>query len=643
MIILGIFVGTVIVRLINVGIIDRDYYLEQYERVTNQVIYGDAAPRGRILDVNGKVLVDNVGVNTIIYNRLDNKESVSEVELAFRIGEILKYDESNVSDHEIKKFYIEESDAASELITDEERELFKKRKLTSSDIEALQYERIDEKILDGLDYEYKNASHIYSILSTGYYYDNKVLKRNISDEEVANLNDANIPGVKIILTWERTYPYGDVLRSVFGRISTNGVPKEYKEHYEKRGINMASTVGISALEFQYDDVLRGKDAKYKILGGELEPLEDEEPGADLYLSIDIDTQLEVEKALKSEMLGAKNFYNTQNFNHAYVLVGNPQNGGIVAMSGLTLQDGVFSDITINVINSSYTVGSAVKGASMSVGYQQGLIEMGKKVWDSCIKVYNTPQKCSWTRLGYMDDIRAMAQSSNYYQFLIATKLTNPNYTWNSKLNATRESFDVYRNMFLSYGLGAKTGIDLPNEQVGITGKTISDDLLLNLTIGQYDTYTPVEMLQYINTVAGNGIKLKLSLMDKIVKGEDVIATHKSEELGRVDLDSQYIKRVQQGFRAVMTSGTGYYYADHKYRGAGKTGTSETFVDTNRDGVVDTETLSTSFIMYAPVEDPKYSIVILSPNIARVGEGSTSIYSINSRINRKITNYLFENS
>ena len=641
-VLLSIFILIVTSRLFYLGIFKHDYYLNEYKLITEQTISGSSAPRGRIMDCQGRVLVDNVGVNTVIYNRLDNKSGTSEVELSFELGKILKFDESSFSEYKIKKFYLQDKNGADDLITEEEWDLYTKRKLTRDDIESLKFERIDEKILGSLDYEYRNASYIYSILSTGYYYENKTLKRNLSDEEVARLNEANLSGVKTILTWERIYPYGDTLKSVFGNISTNGVPKEYKELYASRGIGVTSTVGTSGLEFQYDEYLRGKDAKYKIEGSNLVTVSEEHAGADLYLSIDIDTQLEVEKTLKAEILAAKKFYNTQSFNHAYVLVGNPRNGSILAMSGLLLSKDTFFDITINVINSSYTVGSVVKGASMSVGYKEGLIDVGKKVWDSCIKVYNTPQKCSWTRLGYLDDIGAMAQSSNYYQFLIATKLTNPGYTWNSKLNATKASFDVYRNMFKSYGLGAKTGIDLPNEHTGIIGSTISDDLLLNLSIGQYDTYTPIEMFQYINTIANDGTKLTPTLMSKIVLDGETILSKEPEIQGRVDLDEAYIDRVQQGFRAVMTSGTGYYYASHKYKGAGKTGTSESFVDTDGDGKIDTGTLSTSFIMYAPYDDPKYSIVIMSPNIAQIDNG-TYIYSINSRINRKITNYLFENS
>ncbi len=641
--ILILFVLIVSLRIIYLGVIKKDFYKEQYALINDQIIRGASAPRGRILDVNGKVLVDNVGVNTLIYNRLDNKEGLGEVELAFKLGEIIKYDESRFTDYKIKKFYIEDHDGCGDLITDEERELVKRRKLTSKDLEALKYERITEDMLSELDYEYKNAATIYDVLNTGYYYDNKVLKRNLTDEDVARIKDLNLPGVNIILTWERIYPYGDTLKTIFGKISTNGVPKEYKEYYEKRGISLASTVGTSALEFQYDEYLRGEDAQYSIKTGNLEVVKEEKMGADLYLSIDIDVQLKVEEIMKYEMKLAKTVRNTGSYNHSYVLVGNPNDGSIVAMAGLLLNKDHFSDITINVINSSYTVGSVVKGASMSVGYQQGLIEMGKPVWDSCIKVYSMPEKCSWTRLGYIDDLRAMAQSSNYYQFLIATRLTNPFYTWNSKLNATKEHFDIYRNMFASYGLGVKTGIDLPNEHIGIIGGKIADDLLLNLSIGQYDTYTPIEVLQYINTIANDGVRLRPSLMAKIVKDGETLKSHEKEKLGEVSLEEPLMKRVQEGFHAVMTSGLGYYYTDRRVSSAGKTGTSETFVDSDNDGIVDKGTMSTAFIMYAPYDNPEYSLVIMSPNIAENDGNGGYAYSINSRINNKIVKYLFEKS
>lgn len=638
--ILCLFVIVCTHRIVDVCILEREHFQREFDNLKNMTITGSSAPRGRILDVNGKVLVDNTGINTLIYNRTDRTSSMSEVDIAYKLGDVLKFDESRFTTGKLKTFYMIKNGGCKNLITEEEYQLYKERKLSGSDLEALKYERITDEVLSEFSFEDKNAAFIYSILSTGYYYEDKIIKKNLSDEEVVAINDLNLPGIRTDLTWERIYPYGDTLRSVLGTISTNGVPLEMKDYFLDKGVSLNSTVGTSFLELEYDDYLRGKDAKYKIgEDGRLELIEPEEMGADVYLSIDIDKQLEIERILKSEILNAKKLQSAKYFNHSFLMVGDPNTGEIVAAAGLQLVGDKFKDITATMISSSYTVGSIVKGATMSVGYANELIQEGKTVTDSCIKVYGTSPKCSWTRLGAIDDIRAMAQSSNYYQFLIATRLTNPNYRWNSKLGATQEHFDIYRDMLSSYGLGAITGVDLPNERTGIKGRTVSDDLLLNLAIGQYDTYTPVEVFQYVNTLANDGTRLKPTFMKKIVKNDETILEQTPTVVGKVALPIEKIERVQKGLREVMISGTGRNYASSSIQAAGKTGTSETFIDTDGDGKIDTNTTSTAFILYAPYDDPKYSLMILSPNISAGGHK----YAINLRVIKQVSDYLFSSS
>ncbi len=625
-------------RILSLSIKDHEMYKNSYDSIKNVYISGPAAPRGRILDRNGVVLVDNRGTNTVIYNRTNGSSEGREVEISYKLGSILKFSTNLFTDMKLKKFYLLTHSKGEDLISEEEKQLYRERKLTKDEIEALKLDRVGEEELASMSFEDKNASHIYSILSKGFYYEDKIVMKDLTDEEVVQINDMEIPGVRVELVWERTYPYGNTLKTILGSIS-NTVPIEYKDYYENKGIDSNSTVGTSFLEFQYDEYLRGVNSLYKMEGGKLKLVEEEKEGMDLYLSIDINKQLEVEKILKEEMLSAKKYGSSKFYNHSFVIVGSPKTGEILAVSGLQLIKDHFNDITANIINSSYTVGSIVKGATISVGYKEGLIKMGTTVRDACLKVYGVTEKCSWTSLGYVDDVRALAQSSNYYQFLIAAKLANPNYRWNSKLGATSENFQTYRDMLKSYGLGNITGIDLPNERLGIIGKTVSDDLLLNLAIGQYDTYTPIEVFQYINTIANDGNRLAPSLMLKIVQNGEVVLDNKKEVLNSIELDNAYIKRIQEGFRQVMVSGTGKYYVDSGRSAAGKTGTSETFVDSNGDGRVDTKTISTSFIMYAPVEEPKYSVIIISPNLSTGG----AKHALNLRVNKKIVNYLFENS
>ena len=73
--------------------------------------------------------------------------------------------------------------------------------------------------------------------------------------------------------------------------------------------------------------------------------------------------------------------------------------------------------------------------------------------------------------------------------------------------------------------------------------------------------------------------------------------------------------------------------------SGKTGTSQSFIDTNADGKVDTETISTSFVGYAPYDNPRMSVVVISPDVAVATAETTS--SINRRLSSQIVNKYFE--
>ena len=89
----------------------------------------------------------------------------------------------------------------------------------------------------------------------------------------------------------------------------------------------------------------------------------------------------------------------------------------------------------------------------------------------------------------------------------------------------------------------------------------------------------------------------------------------------------------------MSSGTGYGYIDLNKNPSGKTGTSETFVDSNLDGKYETESISTAFVGYFPSNEPKYAISISTPNISYENENSSYIYPFNKLVIKKITDSL----
>lgn len=617
---------------------NKEYYTKLLNEKTNIYVYGISAPRGRILDCNGKVLVDNIGIKTIYYNKIKGITKTKELEIAALLANILNVDEATPD--ELKEYYLINNNDGKYLITDEEYKLFEERKITKEEIDIKKRARITDDMLNYSSKE-KTQAHIYSLMNKGYIYSKKKIASNITEEEYAKIIESKIPGITGELSWDRIYLYGDTLKNIFGRIGS--ITKETKEYYLTKDYELTDTVGISYLENVYEDYLRGKKAKYKV-GSDytLTLLEEEQKGNDLILSIDIDMQIKTEEILKDKLILAKKYGNTEYFKDSYALVSDPLTGSIKAISGIRLNDdNTFSDISLNNINKSYTIGSAVKGATIAVGYKYKLIEPGKYINDSCVKLLFVPQKCSFKKLGKVNDLTALSNSSNYYQYMIAIKLTGNTYTPNMKLNATKEHFKKYREMLSSFGLGVKTGIDLPNEQTGIMGKTIADDLLLNLSIGQYDTYTPIEVLQYINSVA-TGKRIKLSLMQEIKNGEETLLENKSEVLNNVDLDKESLDRIKEGMKLVLSEGTGKFYVPQGLNFAGKTGTSESFLDTNNDEIVDTATISSTFTGFYPADNPKFSIVVITPNVSHKNGKTDAFYFGASKITKELVTFLSNN-
>lgn len=632
-----------LVRIFYLSIIKNNYYNKILDQKTNIEVQGLSAPRGRILDCNGTVLVDNIGVNTIVYNK-NNLSTAEEIEIAYTLARnISSIEEGNT--YELKKFWLANNNDGDNLIKDSEYKLYNERKLSSYDLNSLKYDRIDEDILNSYDEYDKKAAKVYSLMNKGYSYDKKIITKDVTDSEVAKIIEMNIKGITSELSWERKYNY-DTLKDIFGTIGS--ITKENKDYYLEKNYELTDVVGISNLEFQYDEYLQGKKALYKLNDDKtLTLISESKRGNDLYLSIDINMQNEINTILEQNITNGKNMNNTKYYNGSYVVVLDAKTGSIKAMAGKRIlednKEQTFIDTSLNILNSSFTVGSVIKGASMTVGYQNNLIDIGKKIKDDCVKLYLNPRKCSYKSLGYIDDITALKTSSNYYQFLIAIKSTGNTYKYNMKLDVTKENFDLYRNTFLEYGLGNTTGIDLPNEPTGLKGEKIAGDLLLNLSIGQYDNYTILQIAQYMNTIANNGVRYKLNLVDHINdENDNTIYTYIPTILNKINLDNTYYERIKEGLRQVLYLGTGYGYTSTNYKPAGKTGTSESYYDNDNDGINDVKTITSTYAMFAPYDDPKYTVVVVSPNVGYYNGQNSNMAYINRYLSNDVTKKIFEN-
>ena len=653
--------GIIGVRLFSLQILSRDEYAVSLARAVEKRVESTSAPRGRIYDRNYNLLVDNVAVKTIYYKKENNITTKEEVELAYKVTDLIEVDYSSLTDYRLKNFwYVQNKEDAKKKITDKEWKLNKERKLSDDDIVDLIFERISEEELSKFEDRDKEAAYIYYLMNKGYSYAEKVIKsKDITEKEYAVISE-NIDvlrGFNTKLDWERVYLYGDTFKSILGSVSsdTQGIPSELAEYYLDNGYSLADRVGISYLEYQYENYLKGTKAIYKVLPDNTYELVSEgKRGNDIVLTIDINLQKYLEEVLTSEVMSAKGEVNTEYYNRSFAIVSDPNTGEILAMGGKQIrerEDGskYIVDYTPGIVTLPVTPGSIVKGASMLVGYKYGAINIGDTVQDDCIKIKDTPEKCSWKKLGLIDDVDALRMSSNYYQYLIAIKIGNGTYNYNEALKIDTDAFKKYRDMYSSFGLGVKTGIDLPVESLGYTGKSTLPGHLLDFAIGQYDTYTPIQLSQYINTLANGGTRLKPYLLKEVYSqssndedtfGELIYKTD-VKALGKVDVDSKYIDRVKYGFNRTVIDGLGNGYMGYYTNSGGKTGTSQSFIDTDGDNVVDTETITTSFVGYSPADNPKMSIVVVSPDISN-SYGDVSYTSpATKRISAKIVNKYFE--
>lgn len=650
-IIIIILISILFVCLFINQIIKNKYYKNKLDTLVGNIVEGSTAPRGYIYDRNHKLLVSNIPIKVIYYNKPKNISAKEEISIAYMVANIVEVNFDHVTDYELRNFWVKKNNEdAKKLIKEKEYEDYHERKITYQDIENLKRERIDISNLSDLD---KEAAYIYALMNRGYSYLEKIIKTNCTDREYIEIGTSNIKGFNVKFSWERNYLYGDTFKLILGTVSTSevGLPSDLKDYYLKKGYQLDDRVGTSYLEYQYDDYLKGIKNKYRLNKfNDLELISEGEIGNSLVLTIDIDLQKQVEEVLVDELIKAKQEPNTKYYNRSFVIITDPKTGEILAMAGKQILEinGEYQifDYTPGILTAPVVVGSIIKGASQIVGYNTGALEIGEQRYDRCVKLKGAPEKCSWKSLGLLNDLTALKQSSNTYQFYTALKVAGVDYYPDMPFNPDKSVFDTYRDTFKEFGLGVKTGIDLPVESTGYKGTSEVGGLLLDFAIGQYDNYTPIQLSQYIGTIANNGVRMQPYLLKEVYKDinlTDQIYENKPVELNKINTEQVYLDRVKEGFKMVLEyGGTGSGYIDHNYHPAGKTGTSQSFVDSDNDGNIDKETITNTFAGYAPYEDPKVTFTVISPDIYYNEGYSTYQTNVNKRISKRISDIYFSN-
>ena len=641
----------VLIKVFRVMIIDKKTYTEDLSILTYSTVSGTSSPRGRIYDRNYNILVDNKSLKTITYRKQKGITNLEMIKVANELVPHIDLNYQKLTDRAKREYYFAKNKSlCDKLVTKGEKEKVKQMKMTQNELDELKISRIKDENLNFSPEEQKVA-YLYYLMNKGYTYEEKIIKSNVSDKEYAYVSENNeeLTGFNTKIDWERVYPYGDVFKTILGKVSTStqGIPAEDKDYYLAKGYNLNDRVGISYLEKQYEEYLHGEKDVYEIVNShETKLLKEGSRGKDIVLTIDINLQSEVERILSEQVAMAKGEANTDYYDHSGVIIQDPKTGEILAMASKRIVNGSIIDNTTSLLISPITPGSVVKGASMLVGYNTGAIHIGEYMRDECVKIAGIEKaKCSSVdNLGTINDITALAKSSNVYQFKTAIRVNGQEYYYNMPLIFKQSSFDTYRNMYHSFGLGVKTGIDLPVESNGYTSKDKAAGNLLDFVMGQYETYTPIQLSQYISTIANSGERVEPHLLKEVHKSSDndeigaLDFKVERKVLNKVDTKPEYMNRVKEGFIAVLNSPGGYGvgYMNPAMRPAGKTGTSQSFIDTNNDGKIDTETITSSFLGYAPYDNPKMSIMVTSPDSSHPNSSTNYASLVTYHITQAIT-------
>ncbi|MGG4000108.1 peptidoglycan D,D-transpeptidase FtsI family protein [Anoxybacillus kestanbolensis] len=658
--------SALILRLGVIQIVYGEQYRKEVERTEN-VTVNTPAPRGKIYDRNYQVVVDNEPLHAITYTRTQTTKPSEMIEVAKKLAMYIEKPTDRVTERDIKDYWIlTNEEKAKEKITEKEWKQFRAKKLTDKDIYQLQLERITEEDVKAIKEKELEVVAIFREMNSGYALTPQMIKNEgVTNEEYAVVSEhlEELPGVDVTTDWDRHYAFGDTFRTVLGNITSSeeGLPREKLDYYLARDYSRNDRVGKSYIEAQYEDVLRGQKAKIKNVtdkaGNIIETIEisQGQRGKDIVLTIDMELQKRVEQIIEEELTTMKRRGGTELLDRAFVVMMDPNTGEILSLAGrLYTRDengkAVFKDYALGTITSAYAMGSTVKGATVLTGFQTGAIQPGTVLVDEPLYIKGTQTKKSHSgiRPGPMNDLKALEMSSNVYMFKTAIAIAGSTYRPHQALPIKKEAFSIMRRYFNQFGLGVKTGIDLPGEIIGWPGQSTLPGHLLDLAIGQFDVYTPIQMAQYVSTIANGGYRIQPHVVKEIrepisEKNEmgNVIYSFEPKVLNRVDMKTEYIERVREGFYRVMHGSNGTaraFFANAPYDPAGKTGTAQAFYDGPIKSRRMTSTYNLTLVGFAPYNNPEVAFAVVVP---WVYQNPRNHYPINNYIGRKILDAYFE--
>jgi penicillin-binding protein 2 len=455
----------------------------------------------------------------------------------------------------------------------------------------------------------------------------------------------SLPGVIIEVTPGREYPYGSVAPHLLGYLGE--VSEEDLDSKRYPRALAGDLVGKYGVEARFDQELAGRKGERRVevdATGRLVRVLDEYaaiPGNDLYLTVDLDLQQAAEEALAGQV-GA-------------LVAMEPRSGRILALASSpgfdpqdfakrlnteqwdALNDPVKRPLQNKVIQGAYAPGSIFKIVTASAALQEGVV--GPNTTFNCLSKFRLGRRIfrcwDWRGHGHISLHRALVESCDVYFYQVGLQL----------------GIDRIAGYAKAFGLGSRTGIDLPDENPGLIptsqwklkrfGEKWQDGETLNTAIGQgFVLVTPLQMARLISAVANGGTLFRPIYVDRMLGPDgEVVEYFKGKTCGSVSLSKTNLDMIKKALLGAVAEqhGTGGRARLENVPVAGKTGTAQVVKQAARR---EDEKMAWKyrdhawFVAYAPADDPQLAVAVL---IEHGGHGG----AVSAPIARKVFKRWFQ--
>lgn len=465
------------------------------------------------------------------------------------------------------------------------------------------------------------------------------LRYQLSEEEIARVavNEFRLKGIEVEAQLVRYYPFKDLFShsiGYVGRINDQELSSFTEEEYERyRG---TFTLGKTGLEHQYEDFLLGQvgyrhvetNARGRVLR-ELERV-DPEPGQDLHLFLDLDIQRSAVEALGEERGavvaidvntgGVLAIASTPGFDpNAFVT-------GISHQEFRELNESLDTPLFDRALRGQYPAGSTLKPMLAIGGLQQGFIDAHYTISDpGFFRLPNDTRRyrdhIAWGHGNAVDLHQAIVESCNTFYYDLAHRMT----------------IDNLHPLGNQFGLGERTGIDLPGERPGLwpsrewkrgsRGAAWYPGDTLNVGVGQgYVLVTPVQLAVMTATLASRGERRQPQLVNHWREGKTL------PPVESIEIEDRHWDSIINAMADVVHSPRGTARRINEnldYRIAGKTGTAQV-VGIAQDERYDSEALEKRrrdqalFVGFAPAENPRIAVSVIVENGESAGRTAAPV-------------------